>query len=130
VFLFVGITGVLVNITLLLLMINSNGIHELFSIVSISRLLWVFASIGYILLIGIPNIHSAIRLRHKIIFFCAAALSLLFSGIIIVFHPTEGNYTFVYIINCMITGSFLCMSFSEILAVITPTICYYLFTFI
>lgn len=119
---YVALAGSSVNALILIIYLGSNGLDRIFSAESVLRLAWIAASVAYIFMIGRPKNHETLNIRHRIVFFGAASLSLLFSGVIMSLLFVNTGYTFIYIVNCMITGSFLYFSFFEILIVLWPTL--------
>jgi diguanylate cyclase (GGDEF)-like protein len=126
----VALVGSLVNAMIVFIFMKQADFHGEMSTDSIVRLFWIAASLAYVLLIGHPRSREQLNIRHRIIFFGAAALSLMFSGILTGVSTAHSGYTFVYIINCMITGSFFYLSFYEMVFIVTPTISYYIFTMV
>lgn len=123
---YVAWAGSSVNAIIIFINIMVEGLNGMLAADSILRFLWIIASFAYVFLVGSPKKHEHLHKRHRIIFFAAAMLSLLFSGVIMCIGFYDTGYTFLYIINCMITSSFFYFSFFEILFVMMPTICFYM----
>ena len=91
----VAVVGTIINIFLIAVNISSYGNLGLFMADTVIRMLWIFASLLYILLAGNPKEPSDIKKRHFFVFFGAAMLSLFFSGLIMVATDSDAGYTFV-----------------------------------
>lgn len=117
----IGVIGSLVNLLLLSLYYFSDGLVGLTTIESALRIVWILASIIYIFGVGSPHSPEAVKKRQFIFFYGATGLCLLFASMITAVLSVEQGSTFLYLINVLLIGSFLYMSFLEMICIIAPS---------
>lgn len=117
----IGIIGSLVNLLLLVLYYLEDGLGGLTTIEAGLRIAWILASIIYIIGVGSPHFPEAVKKRQFIFFYGATILCLLFASMITAVLSVEQGSTFLYLINVLLIGSFLYLSFLEIICIIAPS---------
>lgn len=117
----IGVIGSLVNLLLLVLYYSSDGLVGLTTIESALRIAWILASIIYIVGVGSPHFPEAVKKRQFIFFYGATGLCLLFASLITALLSVEQGSTFLYLINVLLIGSFLYLSFLEMICIIAPS---------
>ena len=120
----IGVIGSAVNVVIISALFNLQGVACFEFWDTRLRLLWILASILYIVSVGRPNSTQAIKPYQRHIFFFAAGLSLFFSAAITGLTSLTTGYTFLFIINCMLTAAFLYLSLAEIIWLLLPSIIY------
>lgn len=123
----IGVLGSFINVVIIGINYRLMGTEGLITMDSILRLFWIAASVGYILGVGRPTSYAGLTNKHRTLFFGAAGLSLFFASLITSILSVDNGYTFLYIINCMLTASFLYLSFVQILLVLMPSILWFVF---
>lgn len=118
----IGTIGSLINVMILTIYVQADGISQLLSLESITRELWILASIAYIIGVGRTTPDKPVKKVQFGVFFFAATLSLLFSAIITAMSTPEQGHTFLYIINILLTATFLHFSLAELFIVVAPSI--------
>ena len=120
----IGVLGSSLNVIIIVAMYRMLGFDclELWDIRL--RLLWILASILYIVLVGRPNSPERLKPYQRYVFYFAAGLSLFFSSAITGLTSLTTGYTFLFIINCMLTAAFLYLSFIEVLLLLLPSLLY------
>ncbi len=116
-----GWVGSGINIFIIFAGMNAYGAEEVSTLESRLRLMWIAASFIYIFAVGRPRHPEEIKPWRAGLFFFAAALSLLFSMLITVTYSADKGYTFLFIINVLLTCTFLYFTFVQVLAVIFPS---------
>ncbi len=120
----IAIIGSLINVIIIAASYKIQGLAILESWDIRTRMLWIAASAAYFILVGRPTTSENIKPYQSNIFFFAASLSLFFSAIITGLTSLTTGYTFLFIINCMLTAAFLCLSLKEIVLIMLPSILY------
>lgn len=120
----IGVFGSLINVVIISISVKSGGLAAILEMDALLRLAWIAASFAYIFLVGAPSMEKPVTLKHRGLFFGAATLSLFFSSLITGMLSVDRGYTYLYIINCMLTASFFYVSFAEMLLILTPSVVY------
>jgi len=113
--------GSSINIAIILLGANVYGAGDFATLESIFRFLWVIASLTFILCVGKVKNPDAVKEPSRWLFFVAASLSLVFSMLITVTYDSDQGYTFLFIINILLTSTLLYLTFFEIFCVVAPS---------
>ena len=124
-----GWIGSLVNLAVILVGVNAYGMTELSTSEYLLRFFWIVASFVYILLVGSPKEPESIDERKKWLFYTAAALSLVLSMLITVTYTAANGYTFLFIVNMLLTGTFLYMSTGVLFLVAAPSFFIFVYSF-
>lgn len=120
----IGVIGSAVNVVIIAAVFKMQGMTCFELLDTRLRLLWILASLLYIVSVGRPNNSQAIKPYQRYIFFFAAGLSLFFSAAITGLTSLTTGYTFLFIINCMLTAAFLYLSLAEIIWLLLPSVIY------
>jgi len=123
----IAVVGSLVNLTIILLSLGNQGMAKLLTSEIIFRLLWIMVAVAYFMLVGKPQIEE-IKIKHKVLFWGAATLSLIFSGIITAVYSAGRGYIYLYIINVLLTGSFLYFSMLGMFVISLPGFMFVVYT--
>jgi diguanylate cyclase (GGDEF)-like protein len=113
--------GSSINIAIILLGANVYGTSDFATLESIFRFLWVIASLTFILCVGRVKNPDGVNETSRWLFFVAASLSLVFSMLITVTYDSDQGYTFLFIINFLLTSTLLYLTFFEIFCVAAPS---------
>jgi diguanylate cyclase (GGDEF)-like protein len=124
----IGVIGSLVNLLLLILYFFKDGLLGLTTIEADLRIVWILASIIYIIGVGSPHSPDAIQRKHFIFFYGATGLCLLFASMITTVLSVEQGSTFLYLINVLLIGSFLYLSCLEMICIISPSFLIFAFS--
>lgn len=117
----IGVIGSAINLLLLVLYYYKDGFGGLTTIESLLRIAWILASIIYIFGVGSPHFPDTVKKRQFIFFYGATGLCLLFASLITAVLSVEQGSTFLYLINVLLIGSFLYLSFLEMIGIIAPS---------
>ncbi len=117
----IGVIGSAVNLLLLMLYYLKDSFGGLITIEAILRIAWILASIIYIFGVGCPYSPDAVKKRQFVFFYGATELCLLFASLITTVLSVEQGSTFLYLINVLLIGSFLYLSFLEMICLIVPS---------
>jgi diguanylate cyclase (GGDEF)-like protein len=117
----IGIIGSVINLLLLVLYYSDDGFGGLITVEAGLRITWILASIIYIIGVGCPHSPDAVKKRQFIFFYGATGLCLLFASLITAVLSVEQGSTFLYLINVLLIGSFLYLSFLEMICLIAPS---------
>lgn len=126
----IGVIGSAVNLLLLVLYYLKDGFGGLTTIEATLRIAWILASIIYISGVGSPHFPDTVKKRQLIFFYGATGLCLLFAGMITAVLSIEQGSTFLYLINVLLIGSFLYLSFLEMIFLITPSFLVLIFSIV
>ena len=114
----IAIAGVGTLVNILIIATDLSALMN-FDEISWLRIGWIAASLLYMAIVGKPGKRS--HRFQKTVFLGAAGLSLLFSAIITGKTPASQGTTFLFIINTLLTSSFLFLSLAEMLGVVAPS---------
>lgn len=89
---------------------------------SLLRLAWTMTFIVYFFGIGSPLLPNSIKKWQVIFFYCMLCLSLLFASLITSLLSIEEIPTNLYLINLLLIGSFLYLSFRDMILIIAPSL--------
>lgn len=117
----IGVIGSAVNLLLLVLYYLEAGFGGLTTIEAGLRITWILASVIYIFGVGSPHFPDAVKKRQFIFFYGATGLCLLFASMITAVLSVEQGSTFLYLINVLLIGSFLYLSFLEMICIVAPS---------
>lgn len=112
----IGVIGSLVNVFIIV----HTGVDGLVSPVNLIRIAWIIAALVYAVLasLGIQGPEPQPWLRP--IFLGAATLSLVFSALVTAATSSSAGYTFVLIVNILLTATVLTMHPQETALIYTP----------
>lgn len=113
------VLGTTINLFLLVLSYRAAGFSDPNTW---ARLAWIVAGLLYVLMIGRPGQRP--YLFQQSLFLGAASLSLFFAAIITGLAPASQGGTFVFIINLLLTSTFLTLSLPTMLGITLPSIIY------
>lgn len=117
----IGIIGITINFLLLALYFLQDGISGLTTYETYIRIIWNISGLIYIFGVGKPQSPNEVTKRQFLFFYIAVALCPLYSSLIITVLSVDQSSTFIYIINVLLIGSFLYLSFGAMLTIITPS---------
>ncbi|MEI6180112.1 MAG: GGDEF domain-containing protein [Chloroflexales bacterium] len=86
------------------------------------RIVWIGASLLYLLIIGKPGRRS--YRYQQAVFLGGASLSLFFAAQLTVIAPAAQGGTFVFVINLLLTSTFFILSLRQIVGVAGPSLIY------
>lgn len=117
----IGIVGFCINTIIISTSTLRDGIGYLGTLDCLYRMLWMIATLIYIVGVGPSKDENALGLRQKVFFYGAATLSLIFSALLTATTATAQGFTYLYIINVLLTASFLILPYFAIVVVMIPS---------
>lgn len=116
----IGGAGIAVNAVLIGLFWNDESTPALASADARTRLVWIAATVLYIVLIGRPRPSDRPVFWQRLAFYLAVALCPVFSALLTTSALASSSATFVYIVNIMLIGAFLFLPVMEFILVMLP----------
>lgn len=116
----IGGAGIAVNAFLIALFWNDESAPALASADARTRLVWIAATVLYIVLTGSPRPSDRPAFWQRLGFYIAVALCPVFSALLTTSALASSSATFVYIVNIMLIGAFLFMPVLEFVLVMVP----------
>lgn len=118
----IALIGLVINTVILSLNLKIPQYELLKDLDAIYRLLWMLASVIYIVIVGKPKKADDLSFKQQVIFMSASALSLVFSALLTAVAFKTKGITYLFIVNTLLTCTFLSLSAVEYLSVIIPSL--------
>ncbi len=118
----IGLVGTAINLMLLVLSYQDNGISGLTSGESLLRSAWTLTFIIYFFGVGSPPLPNFIKKWQVTFFYSVLCLSLFFASLITALLSIEAIPTNLYFINLLLIGSFLYLPFRNMILIIAPSL--------